>query len=94
MLGERVPIKSDKTRLAILRSQQLLTEVEAAASPAAAAAVEEGGGAEEGADDPMALYDKLFVAFNDALDSVRSDLRNVSKVKSKPPRPPNTKRPA
>lgn len=96
VLGERIPIKSAKTKLCILRAQQMLGEVEEAERQAAdkaeggaeqggaeGAAGEDGaeagvaeagveGGAEAGVagDDPMSAYDQLFVAFNDALDSV------------------------
>ena len=58
------------TRVAVLRSQQVLLEISTHAGPAAAA--QESGGA-------MEMYDKLFVAFNDALESIRADLRALSK---------------
>jgi len=69
LLGERIPIKSDKTRVCILQSRQLLIEL----------ANETG---ETASEQQMGLYDKLFVAFNDALESVRADLRATSKEHS------------
>jgi signal recognition particle subunit SRP68 len=48
----------------------VLLEISTHAAPAAAA--QESGGA-------MELYDKLFVAFNDALESIRADLRGLGK---------------
>ena len=64
VLGERVPIKSEKVRMAILASQQKILEIEHA------------GAAAEG---QMERYDELFVAFNDALEGVRADLRQAAK---------------
>uniref|UniRef100_A0A7S3AQE1 Signal recognition particle subunit SRP68 n=1 Tax=Haptolina ericina TaxID=156174 RepID=A0A7S3AQE1_9EUKA len=69
VLGDRVPIKSEKTRICIIRAHQLLFEIEQA-----------GGG--DSSDSSMAQYDNLFVAFNDALESVRTDLRQMSNEKT------------
>lgn len=65
VLGERVPIKSDKVRIAILASQQKVLEIQAMPKDA------DGG--------LMQKYDELFVAFNDALEGVRTDLRQAAK---------------
>ena len=67
VLGELVPIKSDKVRIAILSSQQRALEIQAASTSQ---------GGDEGI---MEKYDELFVAYNDALEGVRSDLRQTSK---------------
>lgn len=72
VLGGRVPIKSDKTRVCMLRAQELLLEVEGAATSDAPKAEAKAG-------DVMSLYDQLFVAFNDSLESVRAELRQVGK---------------
>ena len=73
VLGERVPIKSDKTRLCIVRGQQLLNEVEGTvrSTKEEATVIDSAGGESDAVEDQMTKYDKLFVAFNDALDSVR-----------------------
>eukprot|EP00316_Scyphosphaera_apsteinii_P020145 CAMPEP_0119310656 /NCGR_PEP_ID=MMETSP1333-20130426/19693_1 /TAXON_ID=418940 /ORGANISM="Scyphosphaera apsteinii, Strain RCC1455" /LENGTH=639 /DNA_ID=CAMNT_0007314875 /DNA_START=35 /DNA_END=1954 /DNA_ORIENTATION=- len=76
LLGERVPIKNDKTRVAILRSRQLLLELGASLGEDGSGGVSQIGVADDAI---MSLYDKLFVAFNDALDSARYDLRQASK---------------
>ena len=68
VLGERVPIKSEKVRIAILSSQQKAEEIERIVS--------EGTADDAGV---MTKYDELFVAFNDALEGVRKDLRTESK---------------
>ena len=67
ILGDLVPIKSDKVRIAILSSQQKILEIQAAGM---------------GADGLMEKYDALFVAFNDALEGVRADLRAATKEQS------------
>jgi signal recognition particle subunit SRP68 len=67
VLGELVPIKSEKVRIAILSSQQKILEIQAASM---------------GADGLMEKYDGLFVAFNDALEGVRADLRAATKEQS------------
>lgn len=64
VLGERVPIKSDKVRIAMLAAQQKAVEIKAMGADA------------EGV---MEKYDELFVAFNDALEGVRTDLRAATK---------------
>ena len=66
--GERVPIRNEKTRIAVLASQRALQEI---------AALGEVG--PHNADDAMPLYDRLFVHFNDALEPVRADLRAATK---------------
>ena len=53
VLGERVPIRSDKVRIAILAQKRIIGELEGVAPSDATI---------------MAKYDELFVAFNDALD--------------------------
>lgn len=67
VLGERVPIKSDKVRIALLASQQKQIDIAnwsgIAGSP----------------DGLMEKYDELFVTFNDALEGVRADLRAAAK---------------
>mmetsp|Transcript_12941 Transcript_12941/g.27476 ORF Transcript_12941/g.27476 Transcript_12941/m.27476 type:complete len:601 (-) Transcript_12941:276-2078(-) len=68
VLGERVPIKSEKTRICLIRAHQTLYEIEQA-----------GGDASDAA---MAQYDQLFVAFNDALEGVRADLRAIANDKA------------
>ena len=79
VLGERVPVRSEKTRVGIVSIQKLLLEVSQQPSGASAAADD---AADTDAEDIMGLYDKLFVAFNDSLDSVRADLRAASKEHS------------
>ena len=69
VLGERVPVRSDKVRIAMLASQQKEVEIEHLSAPA-------------GMPPPAGLmekYDELFVAFNDALEGVRADLRAAAK---------------
>jgi tetratricopeptide (TPR) repeat protein len=67
VLGERIMIKSDKVRIAILSSQQKILEIQNASKDA------------EGL---IERYDELFVCFNDALDGVRADLRQAAKEQS------------
>ena len=62
-----MPIRSEKTRIAVLASQRALGEI---------AALEVGP---RNADDAMPLYDRLFVHFNDALEPVRADLHAATK---------------
>jgi len=64
VLGELVPIKSDKVRIAILEMQQKVQDISLAA-PGTAGLMEK--------------YDELFVDFNDALEGVRADLRAAAK---------------
>lgn len=66
VLGERVPIKSDKVRVAIVASRSKLGEIEAEAKKPAPEGL-------------LEKYDELFVTFNDALEGVRSDLRAAAK---------------
>lgn len=68
VLGERVPIKSEKARICLIRAHQTLYEIEQAAA--------------ESTDTVMAQYDQLFVAFNDALEIVRADLRSLTNDKA------------
>ena len=63
-----MPIRNEKTRIAVLASQRALQEI---------AALGEVG--PHNADDAMPLYDRLFVHFNDALEPVRADLRAATK---------------
>ena len=69
VLGERVPIKSDKVRIALLDSQQKMVDIQNAAAPPGSPPP----------DGLMEKYDELFVAFNDALEGVRADLRANAK---------------
>ena len=68
VLGERLPIKNEKARVAFLASQQQLLEIKQASAA--------------GTGDVIALYDQLMVAFNDALDAIRSDARQLGKDSS------------
>ena len=68
VLGERLPIKNEKARVAFLASQQQLLEIRQASAA--------------GTGDVIALYDQLMVAFNDALDAIRSDMRQLGKDSS------------
>ena len=67
ILGERVPIKSDKVRIAIVESQKKISEIQSESEK------------NPTSDSLMDKYDELFVAFNDALEGVRTDLRAAAK---------------
>jgi len=77
VLGRRVRIENSKVRVAIVRSQQQLLVINANSERRYAA--DALTSCPPHAHGTLEMYDELFVAFNDALEGVRADLRVASR---------------
>ncbi|KAM0879607.1 hypothetical protein ACQ4PT_034127 [Festuca glaucescens] len=69
-LGRRFPITSAKTRVAILKAQQLERDLNGAATESISA------------DKKLAIFDKLFSAYHDARGCIRNDLASAGNAEN------------
>ncbi|TVU25631.1 hypothetical protein EJB05_28134 [Eragrostis curvula] len=69
-LGRRFPITNAKTRVSILKAQQLERDLKGAASESIAA------------DKKLAIFDKIFSAYHDARSCIRNDLASAGNAEN------------